>query len=180
MEKSSLNKKLYIIFMFLFILYLFKADRIMLHYFGDSSNKLETIDFTSIKSNSEVNSNVDMAEYIGGLFNKVYFQGWAYCETGEDNPEKQINLIFKSLNSDLAYIVRSAAQTRHDVYATFKDTKQIYNELNGIETQFSTIPMKNGKYQLFVNVIENSSNYGIGDTGLIFVKDDTSFKKETK
>ena len=164
--------------MILFLLYLFKANNMMLYYFDDSAYNLEEIYFLSIDNNSEVYSNVDMNEYMGGLFEKVYFQGWAYCETDKDNSQKKINLVFKSLKSDLAYITGGNAQFRNDVYGAFKDTKNIYNELNGVEIQFSTLPMKKGEYQLYINVIENNINYGIGDTGLVFIKDSKGFSRK--
>ncbi len=56
--------------------------------------------------------------------------------------------------------------------------KNIYNELNGVEIQFSTLPMKKGEYQLYINVIENNINYGIGDTGLVFIKRFKGFSRK--
>lgn len=42
--------------MILFLLYLFKANNMMLYYFDDSAYNLEEIDFLSIDNNSEVYS----------------------------------------------------------------------------------------------------------------------------
>ena len=82
-------------------------------------------------------------------------------------------LIFKSGNSNLCYSVETNAQLRQDVYGAFRNEKKIYNGMNGIDTQFSTVKMKSGKYHFYVQVIENDINYGIVDMNQVYKKDGT-------
>lgn len=138
------------------------ANQIILTF--DRDEKLVEQSFSELMTgNSEAYVNLDNAEYLGGLLEKVYFQGWAYCETEYDNSEKQVLLIFKDHQSDRCYVVSTKAQLRSDVYGAFKKTKKIYNGMNGVECQFSCITMNNGVYDYYVGVIENEYNYGICD-----------------
>jgi len=166
---NKTNKLIYITFICLFIIYLFNANNIILIF--DQNEKIEKINFQSLQSNSEAYVNLDSCENIGGLLETVYFQGWAFCETENDNIEKKINLIFKSVDSEDCYKVETKAQLREDVYAFFHEEKKIYNGMTGVECQFSTINIKNGKYRFYVQVVENDINYGLKDMGIIYVKD---------
>lgn len=167
------HKVFYIIFILLFILYLARANDIVLNF---EKIKPEEINFNDLQSNSEVYFSLDSCEYLGGILEKVYFQGWAYCETDNDNAGKKINLIFKSVDSDLCYRVENFASTRDDVYGVFRDEMRIYNSMNGVESQFSTIDIKQGVYEYYVEVIENEYNYGIKSTGLKLCKTSKEFK----
>lgn len=162
----------YFIFWLLFILYLARANDIVL---GFEDVKTQKINFGDLQRNSEVYCSLDSCEYIGGVLENVYFQGWAYCETEYDNEDKQINLIFKSIDSDLCYRVQNNAQSRDDVYGAFRDEKKIYNGMNGVECQFSTVDIKEGIYEYYVEVIENEYNYGIKNTGLKLCKTGNEF-----
>ena len=163
------SKILYFCFLWLFIIYLARANDIILLF--DKADKVEQINLQDICSNSEVYVNLDGCENLGGLLEKVYFEGWAYCETDYDNAGKKIGLIFKAdFDENLCYRIQTNAQLRSDVYGAFRDSKHIYNGMAGIECQFSPINMRNGRYHFYVEVVENDHNYGLKDTGIIYEK----------
>lgn len=170
-----MNKK-YILAMTAFIIYLLCANSIILSFFSDE--RLVRVNFSEIQSNSEVYYNMDSLEELGGLLERYYAQGWAYCETETDNTGKTISIILKNTSNDLCYKIDSVAGERADVYGVFRDEKKIYNEMNGLECQFSSINIKNGIYELYLYVKENDVNYGLTNTGYRYVKDRGGFRLE--
>lgn len=159
----------YILVVILFVVYLFSANSIIL--MADDNETLAKVEFERYAEKDPVYQMVDGFQYLGGLREVAYFQGWAYCETERDNADKTIELVFLSEDGSSCYAVETKAQSRDDVYGAFRDTMKIYNGMNGVECQFSTINMKNGQYRYYVAVIENGVNYGIVDTGMLFEKD---------
>ena len=159
----------YALVLLLFIVYLCSANTIVLSF--DENTPLTEESFNSIPQKNEVYQMVDGFQYLGGMYEVAYFQGWAFCETEQDNACKTISLVFVSEDNGRCYTVESAAQLRPDVYGAFYETTGIYNGMNGLECQFSTIGMKNGIYKYYVAVWENETNHGIVDTGMMFQKD---------
>jgi hypothetical protein len=164
------NKKiLYCGVLLIFIIYLFKANDIILAF--DNDDKVTKMSFAEILSNTEAYVNVDNCENIGGILEKVYFQGWAFCETLYDNSDKKISLIFKETDGDKCYVIQTMPQSRPDVYGVYRESKDIWNDMTGIECQFSTVKIKEGIYDFYVYVQENEYNYGIYDTQIKYIKD---------
>lgn len=164
------NKKiLYIFFLILFISGLISLNYIVTFFSGEQ--QLRSVDLSNYKVSDEVHYYFERNEVLGGLFEKNYIQLWAFCETNFDNSHKQIDLIFESTSGKKAYAISSTGQLRHDVYSAFKDQLNIYNSLNGAEYNFATFSMKQGQYKLYIAVIENDTNFGIVDTGMVFEKD---------
>ena len=162
------KKKIYVIALILFAFYLLFANQIILFFHKDVRTK--EVKFLDYHSNSEVTFSIDTGEEIGGLLEKYYIQGWAFCETEQDNSEKDISLLFKSISGNKCYVIDNKAQSRDDVYGVFREQKKIYSALNGLECQFSTINFKDGEYELFLYVWENESNYGFIETGMHYKK----------
>lgn len=187
----KLNKKklvIYIITMAVLILLLvFSSGVIQLATSSDFS--LKKINFSDIPENTEPVVVTPTFVYNGGILETVYVTGWAFCETEHDNSEKQINLVFKNIDSDTAFISHNSAQLRLDVYGAFAATKKIYNGMNGYYSEFSTFIMPNGVYELYINVVENEYNYGIATTNCFYKKapdkfyevnsDGSDFERET-
>ncbi|MBD5402331.1 hypothetical protein HDR58_05975 [bacterium] len=170
------NKKrtcIYIAMMMVFIVYLIFANQIVLCF--DKDTTVKKAKMSDFKSNSEVIFSISVGENVGGMLEKCYMNGWAFCETEQDNTNKEINLLFKDKLSDVCYVVENGAQMRPDVYGVFRNEKKIYNGLNGLECQFSTISFKEGEYELFLYVKENESNYGVVTTGRIYKKTGDEF-----
>lgn len=159
----------YITVVIIFALYLYFANSIMLLI--DDNEKLIKDSFENYPEKNMVYQSVDDLQYLGGIYEVAYFQGWAFTETEQDNSDKEIVLLFVSENGRDCYSVSTKAQQRQDVYGVFRDSTKIYNDMNGVECQFSTINMKNGTYHYYVAVIENEMDYGIVDTGLMIEKD---------
>lgn len=151
-----------------FLIYLWAANDLVLML--TSENKVEKILFSELSSNTEVIANVGDCEYLGGLLEKNYFKGWAFGETEYDNSDKKISLIFKKQDSDECYMVTTLPQTRPDVYGVYRDKKNIYNDKNGLECQFSTIKIEDGIYDLYVYVYENEHSYGLYNTNTKYQK----------
>ena len=42
-------------------------------------------------------SGVDYIRYDGGMFDKLSVSGWAFCETEEDNANRKVSLLLKSM-----------------------------------------------------------------------------------
>ena len=156
------------------VVYLFKANDLILYF--DQDDKVYVRNFSEFQSNSEAYVNLDSCEYLGGILEKAYFQGWAFCETEYDNKDKKIILVFKSVDSDKCYTVETRAQDRPDVYGAFHETRKIYGSLNGVECMFSTIKIKEGVYDYYVAVVENEYNYGIYNTNLQYEKSKDGFQ----
>lgn len=171
-----MSKKVYIIAMTLFLVYLISANSIILSFFKDE--RLQKVNFSEIQGNSEVYYSMDSLEELGGLLERFYAQGWAYCETEVDNTNKTISIILKDISSDLCYRIDSVAGERADVYGVFRDEKKIYNQMNGLECQFSSINIKSGTYELYLYVKENDVNYGLANTGFRYIKDRDGFRLE--
>lgn len=169
-----MNKKtVYVIALFLFAFYLIFANQIILFFHKDMRTR--EVNLEDYNSNCEVNYSIDTGEEIGGLLEKCYIQGWAFCETEQDNSEKEISLLFKSVDGNKCYAIDNKAQSRDDVYGVFREQKKIYSALNGLECQFSTINFKEGEYELFLYVWENESSYGLIETGMYYKKNKDKF-----
>ncbi len=165
------KKTVYIAFMSIFCLYLFFSTRIIVRLDDNGNDIIREIDFDSIQHNSQAYVCLDSFQNIGGLLESVFIQGWGYCETEKDNSNKRIVLILKHVDSKLCYAVETKAQFRPDVYGAFIKKKKIYNDMNGVESQFSTAKMKSGKYHFYVQVIENEFNSGLMDMNMEYIKD---------
>lgn len=172
------NKKkviLYCCTILVFAIYLFNANDIILLF--DRDEKIEKVSFDIFESNTDVTINLSDCENLGGILERVYFQGWAFCETLYDNSSKKVSLIFKSVDSEDCFAVDTLPQYRPDVYGAFSESKNIWNSMNGIDCQFSTVKMKEGTYDFYVYVQENDYNCGLYDPRIRYVKDSKGLTK---
>lgn len=153
--------------------YLAFANRIMLSF--SELPEVQEGNISQFSTGREVHKALDRGEWLGGLFEKYYFQGWAFCETDTGNEGKYAVLIFKNSNSDHCYYVETPGSFRPDVYGVFKDRFNIRGNMHGIECQFSTVTIPSGEYDFFVYVKENDQDYGIVDMNMHFVKRGAEF-----
>ncbi|MDE7313649.1 MAG: hypothetical protein K2N87_18830 [Eubacterium sp.] len=167
------KKRCYVIAWAFFICYLLFANRIILYF--DKDAKAERVDLSDYYGDATVHYYIDTYEKRGGLLEKYYIQGWAYCETEQDNQGKTISILLKNTKNDSCYKIENKAQYRIDVYEAFKKEKKIYNAMNGLESCFSTIGISEGEYQLYLYVEENKTDYGVTATNLFYVKDKNEF-----
>lgn len=173
---------LYVVLMTLFVVYLFFSNSIVEHIFKIKQEDyltLSPISFSSIPNVTTPMVYIDSASYSGDITESFFVKGWGFCETSSDNSNKSINAVFKDTSSDKAYICRANAQIRDDVYNAFCDTKNIYNDINGIYAKFPTYIMPIGDYELYINVEESETDYGIASTGKVFRKTANDFYELT-
>lgn len=163
------KKILYCCGLLIFVVYLLLANDIILLF--DQDDKVKQIPFSDLQSNTEAYVSLDSCENMGGLLEKVYFQGWAFCETAYDNANKKISIVLKRADSSNCYVVETQPQLRPDVYGVYRDSKEIWNGMTGVECQFSTVKMKTGTYNLYIYVWENEHSYGLYDTQIQYRKD---------
>jgi hypothetical protein len=156
----------YALLVVLFLAYLINANNIVAYFVGDS---VKVISFDKFPKKDKVEFSIDESYVSGGLEGNIYFKGWAFCETGEENDSKKIGLIFVSDN--ISYIYNLKAVGRADLKVAFSTSKEIKGIMHGFAGEFSTIIMKNGIYKLYIYDWENENNYGIVDTGKLYKKD---------
>lgn len=164
-----IKRVIYCCGLLVFAVYLFLANDIILLF--DHDDKIAQRSFDELQSNTEAYVSLDNCENLGGLLEKVYFQGWAFCETSYDNTDKKISLVFKKADSSKCYVIETQPQLRPDVYGVYRDSKEIWNGMTGVECQFSTVKMKEGLYDMYVYVWENEHSYGLYDSQIQFRKD---------
>lgn len=172
MNIYNLNRKraVYLFLVVLFLIYLFSANNIISFFVG---NVVKVVDFDKIEPKDEVLFSIDKFTEYRDLEQIVFFQGWAFCETAEENNDKEISLIFASDNASYEYKMQTS--NREDVYNAFRDSKKIKGINHGFAGEFSTIPMKDGVYELHIYVWENDKNYGMVKTGKLYKKDSKGF-----
>jgi len=170
------NKRLvvYILFVVLFILYVFNANTIVGYFVGDAVKKTNINEFPAKDTVKYIIEDYYSSNNMEG---RVYFSGWAFCETKEDNANKKISLVFASDNNCYEYIFEPIE--RLDVARAFKNSKNIEGINHGFTGEFSTITMNNGVYELYIYDWENEKNYGIATTGLLYKVDSNGFQKYT-
>lgn len=110
---------------------------------------------------------IDEISSYNGLLKNIELRGWAFCETEFDNNEKNVELYFVS--DKATYVVAAEIHDRTDVVKAYPDLK-VPGINNGWYSKFSPLLMKEGTYNLFIRCYENSENYGIVDSGKVFVK----------
>jgi len=163
--------------MLLFLAYLLSINGIISR-FVLPKNSFKRVDMNEIQSNTTPVYAVNHIEYIGGAYQFIYVQGWAFCETEGNNADKQINIVLKDTYSDKAYsysLDRDIPQYRPDVRGHFKGTKKVYGDDHGLEAKIAVFNLPNSIYELYIHVIENKTNYGITSTGQYYEKTNDDF-----
>lgn len=168
------NRVIYITIIILFLVYLFNANNIISSFFRDTVTKT---DLTSYQTKDFVNYSVDEFAEYGGLLEKISFKGWAFCETSAMNNQKKISLVFVSDNN--VYEFTDKVSNRYELYKAFNGSKKIQGTKHGFVWEFSTIPMRNGIYELYIYCRENDQNYGFVKTDKLYKKDVNGFKEYT-
>lgn len=106
------------------------------------------------------------------IFYTVEFIGWAFLQDEQDTSDQQIKLIF--ISEENRYEVETQLQERFDLRQVFIEN-HISGYKHGFITKFSTLPMKNGIYKLYLYCYENDNTFGMVDTGRMYVKTYRSF-----
>lgn len=118
--------------------------------------------------NKNVNYFVDAIQPLNSITDSFTIMGWAFVETEEDSPNRYTSVILKSESN--CYEIMCENVFRVDVVRTFQNTKMLGSENLGFGTNFSTINIEDGIYNIFIYCKENEVDYGIADTGMQFEK----------
>lgn len=94
---------------------------------------------------------------INETFEIVSWSGWAFVESEEDNSEKVIYIILQDENNN-AYKYQSALSIRNDVFSTYNN--KMASNLCGFDIEFSVANLPDGKYSVYIEVIENENHWG--------------------
>lgn len=164
---TSINKGkiIYTLFIISFIIYLIQANNIVAYLIGEN---VEIVKYEDLPLKDRVEFVIDQSYVSGSFTGKIYYKGWAFCETEEDNKNKEISLIFVSDGDSYRYTYKP--KSRPDVPIAFP-TKEVKGNMHGFAGEFSTVLMKDGIYKLYIFDWENEKNYGIVDTGRLYKKD---------
>ena len=176
MTTITKNKKfvIYLFLVVLFIIYMINANTIVAYFTGDAVKKT---DIKELPIKDRVAYCIDSYYRSDNLEGRVYFSGWAFCETEKDNSNKEISLLFASDNN--CYEFKFKPTIRPDITEAYKKSKKIEGINHGFGGEFSTIPMKNGIYKLFIYDRENKKNYGVADTEKLYKVDSDGFREYT-
>lgn len=110
-------------------------------------------------------SNVDYIRYDGGMFDKLTVNGWAFCETEEDNTNRKVSFLLKSMDKcyELIPYITIRADVPMNVPVDLNRPDMKINSNVGYARQFSLLDVKNGTYDLYLCCWENDTNHGIAD-----------------
>lgn len=159
------KKILYFTSLILLLSYLIFASDIISLFIPNSVTK-KAINLDKLKRSSVI-YNIDSIEKYDDFLNTLYFAGWAFCETLEDNDEKEIWFIFKSDREIYIFKNEVVAST---LDRTFKDKYNIRGNKHRFYSTVSFATMKNGLYKFYIYCKENNENYGLADTGILLKK----------
>lgn len=168
-KRAKLNIRklvIYFVMLLLFFFLLIYSTRIVSLFIPNSVIK-KNIDIELLKKD-KVNYCFDSIEYYGDFLDSIYFAGWAFGETFNDNKEKEIWFVFESEES--IYIFKNEVASSN-IYKVFTGTYNIRGNNHRFYSTVSTTVMKNGFYKLYIYCKENDENYGLVDTGLMLKKD---------
>ena len=140
-----------------------------------NGESIREVDFASIRDKYQkdyVYYVVDSKNYEGGMYEKFSINGWAFCETEEDNSDRYNTLILNS--NERTYELIPYSQSRSDVGVNVRlqldrpDMK--ISRYAGFIRQYSLLSIKDGVYDLYICCWENETNHGMTDTFCQIVK----------
>jgi len=102
------------------------------------------------------------------LFDEITYDDYAFCETEEDNSNKEVHVLLRSENN--IYMVDSDLHSRADAINNFPN-RDVQGTNHGFSTGFSMLGFPGGVYQIGVYCKENDENYGVIWTKYFFKKD---------
>lgn len=114
-------------------------------------------------------SGVDYITYTGGILESIIFNGWAFCETREDNSNRWISFVLHNAQEGNCYEITPDVIERYDVPSNLpsimgRTEMDIPSANVGFSGEFSMLGIKNGVYDLYIICCENDKNYGLVDT----------------
>lgn len=165
---------LYIVCCLLFLLYLLFSDAIFARLAGSSLRKDHIENYNN--GTAQGHAYIDSFTVGTDLFQRSSINGWAMCETDQNNDNRFTKFIFVS--EENVYSVEADLWERGDVRNVYADSLPENTSIDlGAQAMYSPILMANGIYELNVYCWENEQDYGLIKTGLKFRKDGRVFEE---
>lgn len=100
------------------------------------------------------------------IFNTASIIGWSFVETSQKNDNRYVRFYF--ISDKYTYCIDTILSWR-EIFMVFKE-KKIQGREHGFSTEFSTLAMKDGVYNIYLENYENEENYGIVNIKKVLVK----------
>jgi hypothetical protein len=160
------NKIIYVFFMMVLVVWLCLSNSIIVSL--DKINfKLEKADIADYESNSIAHIVLPDAIQYNNMLETVAITGLGGCETEYNNDHKKVTVLLH--NEDRTYKVQA-----NNMFSGWTNgvlgTEKVQGVNNNFSTEFSTLPMKMGEYQVYIYFWENEYNYGLAETDIVIEK----------
>ena len=176
MSTNFNKKKSILLFLFvLLIIWLCSANSIITYLFVPIDNRAQKGNFTDIPQKDEVIIAIKEDTNLSDTWDSYRIAGGAFCETEEAHQNRKIHLVLKS--EKRTYVIPASNAIRVDVYYEFEGTKKMPDGNVGFESEFSTLNIASDTYELYIQVWENDTNYGITNSGCLYIKETNGFRK---
>lgn len=113
-------------------------------------------------SSAAVSSHVDILKVQED--GNLYIEGWAFCETEQDNSGKTIRLLLEGDRE--SYCAETTEKPREDVTQAYQSSKKIQGDLHGFKSILALDSLPDGKYQILIHCQETPDTSGISQTGI--------------
>ena len=101
------------------------------------------------------------------IMESVFIEGWTFCQTEEDNSDKEIGIILKNDKAEYSYLSKPTTM-RKEVKTAYGDRAR--GAKHGFIYSVSTVPVSDGTYDILLYCKENEHNYGLAQTQYQLVK----------
>lgn len=180
MKKGRIAWK--IIAMLLVVAAGFSLTRIVTMLF--SENRIEevneTIDDNAVLYNGQRGEVFIENSYSADNIGLEYvINGGAFLETFQDNSNREVTLLFENIErNDIVYRIGTDLYSRPDVYSHKQEQFHLNKDYRyGFFTAFSPAVMKDGVYEVYIEVDENEQDQGTFYTGMAYEKAGKIFKE---
>lgn len=173
--RMNIKKWAYLIVMLAFLLYLIFANNLIAKI-SNGPYQIKSVNPEVIEMHDLVYYGLNQVYIQNDFTERVYFDGWAFCETINNNRDKYVSVILKSDKETLE--IQGLKTVNSNIYDYYKNNSvKINGVMHGFNILFSTVGIKNGIYDLYIYVKENDINYGAISTGIKFIKDRNGFRE---
>lgn len=156
MTDKVIDKKLknrHAIFIALFVLLLILSNPIVASISTDDVH----IGMAHMEGSDAVHYYIDSMVARNDLQEKIMISGWAFCETGRDNTNREVWIILDS--DDKVYSIKANLYERDDIQKAFPEL-EVRGTRQGFLVEFSTLNIRSGTYGMWVYCKENDMDAG--------------------
>lgn len=139
----------------LWLILLLNLTPIILVLSGESINSRA---FNEKQPSPRVHAHMDSLSEADGLLQEVNFEGWAFVETVEENPNKRVSLLLRA--GEREYPVKADVFDRNELVDEFPELN-VPLKKQGFIGSFSALNLTDGRYEIWVDVSENEAASGL-------------------